>query len=211
MHTMGMFDYFYFKKDLPLTDEIRSSFPDTDWKEVKFQTKDFDNTMSKYTIEEDGNLYTEVVHGEYIEDSPEVQTERRKKDRFYWPRHFVESSRETMREHITATVDFYDLKKDKDGNEWWIEFRATLVTGELKSVELLKAEIHSTKAEVEESHSRLRKMISDHENHPWTKTRNILNKVTFGGYRKSVQKISRLILKAGSSVNDVGYWFTRTF
>ena len=61
---MRMFDNLIVKRKLPLSKELKKTFPDTDWSQEDFQTKDLDNTMTTYTIKGTG-LYWDKVDGEY--------------------------------------------------------------------------------------------------------------------------------------------------
>jgi hypothetical protein len=56
---MGMFSYIKCKKELPLTDELKSLYGK--WHEVEFQTKDLGNCLESYVISEQGELFEEIT------------------------------------------------------------------------------------------------------------------------------------------------------
>jgi hypothetical protein len=139
---MGMFDYVFCEKKLPLTKQIKKAFPNKDWTTTDFQTKSLDNTMTAYYIKKNGYLYTEKVEGEHVRTMSEAEEKKIKKQgKFCWPYKFVESSRTSVKEEITDTINFYDYSDDEEGNTWDIEFDAVFIKGKLKSLELVKAEI----------------------------------------------------------------------
>ena len=63
-----MFDTVSIKQELPLPEEIKNKF---DWWNHPFQTKDLDNCMSEYIINEYSELVEVVTEREYIPYSEE--------------------------------------------------------------------------------------------------------------------------------------------
>jgi hypothetical protein len=181
---MGMFDNLIVKRKLPLSKELKKAFPDTDWSQEDFQTKDLDNTMTTYTIKGTG-LYWDKVDGEMVRTMTEAEEKKaRKKKRWVWPYKFVESGRKTVKIPHHGTINFYHYKEDKEGNTWDIEFDAIFNAGKLESIELVKGEISSTAEENAAREKQWKDQLDAYESHPWTKTKKILNKITFGYWTK---------------------------
>lgn len=206
-----MFDNVICKKKLPLTKEIKKAFSNTDWTKVGFQTKDLDNTLSTYLIK-GTSLYVEEVKGEYVRTMSEEEAEKaRKKNRWVWPYKFEEKSRKTVKLSHHGVVNFYIYEDDKEGNTWDIEFDAVFSKGVLKSIKLVKGEITHTA----EENAALEKQWADrqdaYERHPWTKTKKVLNKVTFGYWSKFWgNNVSRALHWFGTKVQKLQLWVVRT-
>jgi hypothetical protein len=188
---MGMFDYIRVEKKLPLSEEIKKAFPKHDWSKQDFQTKDLDNTMSYYTVRKNGELYADIVEGKHVRIMTKKQEEEAKKTRkFVWPYKFKETARRSEKQTFSGTLSFYDLFNDQKGNTWWIEFESLFIKGKLKTVTLVKGEIHTTAEENKKREAAWKKQMEDHETHLWTKTRRILNKVTCNYWEKSARKVA---------------------
>jgi len=120
---MGMFDYITCQAPLPWPREILKP---TDY----FQTKDLENSMSSYTISENGRLC--VTKNEYkIVLVSEEEKQKRKKEagKFGFPsflgheydRELVSSTLDPV--SFTGSINFYDyLQRDDEPNDIWIEF-----------------------------------------------------------------------------------------
>lgn len=208
---MGMFDTIIVKRKLPLTKEIKKAFPTTDWSTEGFQTKDLDNTLTIFTIKGSG-LYYDQVEGDYVRVISEAEEKKKKKQgKWCWPFEFKETSRKTVKHNFHGTVNFYHYIDDAKGNTWDIEFDATFNKGKLEEIELVKGEISST---AEENEAREQKWIdiqTAYENHPWTKTKKILNKITFGYWSKFWgNKVSRSLYWLQQKVSKLQLWVIRT-
>lgn len=205
-----MFDYVFCERKLPLTKQIKKAFPNKDWTKADFQSKSLDNTMSAYYIKKNGYLYTEKVEGEHVRTMTEAEEKKIKKQgKFCWPYEFVESSRTSVKEEITDTINFYDYSEDDEGNTWDIEFDAVFVKGKLKSLELVKAEIITT-AEVNAANEKAwQDRLKAHENHPWTKTKKILNKITFRYWSTVWQNISKILGTWSKTLSSAQMWVLR--
>lgn len=207
---MGMFDTILVKRKLPLTKEIKKAFPDTDWAQESFQTKSLDNTMTIYTIKGTG-LYWDKVEGEHVRTMTEEEEKKaQKKKKFVWPYEFVEYSRKTVKEPFHGTINFYHYKEDKDNNTWDIEFDALFNTGKLVSIKLMKAEISSTAEENEAMEKQWQDRLDAYEAHPWTKTKKILNKITFGYWTKFWSNyVSRSLYWVAQKTQKLQLWVIR--
>jgi hypothetical protein len=209
---MGMFDNIYCERKLPLTKEIKKAFPNTDWTKEDFQTKDLDNTMTSYYIKKNGYLYTEKVEGEYVRTmSEEEENKIRKQSKFCWPHKFVETSRELVKETITETINFYSYEDDDKGNTWDIEFDAEIVKGKVKSIKLVKGEIAITAEKNAEAEKAWQDRLDAYERHPWTRTKKILNKITFGYWSRFWgNKVSRALYWVAQKMQKLRLWVIRT-
>jgi len=208
---MGMFDTILVKRKLPITKEIKKAFPDTDWTLEDFQTKDLDNTMTTYTIKGTG-LYWDKVEGEMVRTMTEAEEKKaRKKKRWVWPYKFVESSRKTEKISHHGVINFYHYKEDKDNNTWSIEFDALFDNGKLKSIKLTKAEITSTAEENAAREKEWQDHVNAYENHPWTKTKKVLNKITFNCWTKFWSNyVSRALYQVAQKTQKLQMWVIRT-
>lgn len=208
---MGMFDTILIKRKLPLSKELKKAFPDTDWTQEDFQTKDLDNTMSIYTIKGTG-LYWDKVEGEHVRVISEKEEEKmRKQKRFCWPYKFKETSRKTVKEPFHGTINFYHYKDDKEGNTWDIEFDAVFNNGKLENIKLIKGEISSTAEENAAREKVWKDRMDAHEAHPWTKTKKVLNKITFGYWTKFWGGVvSRNLYWVAQKTQKLQLWVIRT-
>jgi hypothetical protein len=208
---MGMFDNIFCERKLPLTKEIKKAFPGRDWSTVDFQTKSLNNTMTSYYIKKNGYLYTEKVEGDYVRVITEEEEKKIKKQgRFCWPYKFVEKRRTSNKEEVTATINFYDYSDDEEGNTWNIEFDAEFVKGKLFSLKLFKAEIITTAEENNAREIKWQEHWAAIENHPWTKIKKTLNKITFNRWTKFWSKVSKLLYKLQQKISALQIWIIKT-
>lgn len=208
---MGMFDTIYCERKLPLTKEVKKAFPDTDWSEADFQTKDLDNTMATYSIKRNGTLNFLRIEGETVRVISEKEEKKiRKQKKFCWPYEFVEKSRKYEKYVYTGLVNFYYYKEDKDDNTWDIEFTATFVKGKLTDLVLDSAEIIHTAEENAAGEKAWKDSLEAHERHPWTKTKKILNKITFGYWSRFWGNyVSRALYWIGQKLQKLQFWIVR--
>ena len=132
---MGMFDTIFCEHELPLPKEAGELKNPPDWKKWEFQTKSVvsqDESMflggfgETYTIEEDGQLYKEVVERELKEDEngkPEI----------------VERNEGIEKQFYTGEMLFYNAHMEEK-YDYWIEFLALFWKGDLKEISLSKWE-----------------------------------------------------------------------
>ena len=204
-----MFDTIIVNRKLPLTKEIKNAFPDTDWTDVDFQTKSLDNTMTTYTIKGNG-LYYDKVEGEYVRTMTEEEEKKeRKKHKWVWPVEFVESSRKTVKEPFHGTVNFYHYKEDKDDNTWDIEWDAVFNVGKLVSLKLVKGEIIRTSEQNAADEKQWKDRLEAYESHPWTKTKKVLNKITFGYWTTLWSNVSKILYTFQQKIQKLQIWIVR--
>ena len=134
---MGMFSYIKCKKELPLTDELKSL--SVKWNETQFQTKDLDNCLENYIISEDGELLEEVIEYEYT-----YYTEEEKKQKDHKPWNIVKDQKitkqETKKIDFHGKITFYETFDLNDQEDVWVDFDAYFIYGKLDKLELAKVE-----------------------------------------------------------------------
>jgi len=134
---MGMFSYIKCKKELPLTDELKSL--SVKWNEAAFQTKDLDNCLENYIISEDGELLEEVIEYEYT-----YYTEEEKKQKDYKPWNIVKDEKivkqETKKVDFHGKIIFYETFDLNDEESMWVDFTSYFIYGKLDKIELSKVE-----------------------------------------------------------------------
>jgi hypothetical protein len=207
---MGMFDYIQCERKLPLTKEAKKAFPDVNWSEESFQTKDLDCTLQTYCITKRGHLAVLKIEGEHVRTMSEKEEEKvRKQKKFCWPYKFVESSRKYEKYDYTGSVNFYYYNEDKDNNTWDLEFTAIFVKGKLTELVLDSAKIVTTAEENNANEKAWKEKMEAHEKHPWTKTKRILNKVTFNYWDTFWKNIARIFSKWSQSLSSAQMWILR--
>ena len=147
-----MFDYLFCEYPLPLPEEAKNLKADfakgvkapINWSEFEFQTKDFGGNLEKYTIEEDGQIYKEIINREVVEGTDGTIE-------------MVEKSDGIEKISHTGEVIFYGLHLDDD-NDYWVEFTALFWKGELKEISLNEWSVESNK-ERKEAQERLSQTI----------------------------------------------------
>ena len=132
-----MFSYIKCKKELPLTDELKSL--SVKWDELQYQTKDLDNCLENYIISEDGELLEEVIEYEYT-----YYTEEEKKQKDHKPWNIVKDKKiikqETEKVDFHGKITFYETFDLNDLESIWVDFHAYFVYGKLDKLELAKVE-----------------------------------------------------------------------
>jgi hypothetical protein len=129
---MGMYDSVKVKQELPLPEEIKNKW---DWKEHNFQTKDLDNYLGDYIINEYRELVEVVVEREYI---PYTKEERKKLDLKPWDlwKEIKEGPTTYKNTEYHGALTFYTYESFDDETDFWVEFKAYFVYGKLDKIEL---------------------------------------------------------------------------
>ena len=132
-----MFSYIKCKKELPLTDELKSL--SVKWNETQFQTKDLDNCLENYIISEDDELLEEVIEYEYTYYTDE---ERKQKDHKPWSTIKDQKiiKQETKNVDFHGKITFYEKFDINDQESIWVDFDAYFIYGKLDKLELAKVE-----------------------------------------------------------------------
>ena len=132
-----MFNYIKCDYPLPLSEEALKLEPQPDWKEIEFQTKSLsDSALDVYTIEEDGQMYKELVDREVISNEAGALV-------------LNENPQGVEKVNYTGEIDFYTVHED-EGYDYWVEFRALFWKGDLKELDLkeFKKEDNAARLEV---------------------------------------------------------------
>lgn len=208
---MGMFDYIHCEKKLPLTKEIKKAFPNTDWSKESFQTKSLHNTMETYCITKRGDLTILKVEGEHVRVITEEEEKKAKKQgKFCWPYDFTETGRSYEKYDYTGSVNFYFYEEDKDDNTWDLEFTAIFVKGKLTNLVLDSAKIIHTAEENAANEKAWKDTLEAHEKHPWTKTKKVLNKITFNYWNTFWRNVAKIFSKWSRYLSKAQMWILRT-
>ena len=134
-----MFDEIKVKHDLLLPEEIKSL--DIDWKEVRFQTKDLENLLDEYLINNDA-LYQRIVELEYIEYTEEEKKQNRKSKKFFpiYKDVIEKSSYHKKMDDFHGSINFYHYGELNDEEDFMVDFIAHFSYGNLDRIKLLKFE-----------------------------------------------------------------------
>ena len=205
-----MFDYIKCEMPLPLNKKEQAKFSNINWKDIGFQTKDTDCTMSTYAIK-NSKLYGLHVDGKNVRVISEKEEKKIKRQgRFCWPYEFKEKSRKYKLEKFTGDIYFYDSIYDEEGNEYWAEFSGKFVNGMLEG-KLKKVEIRlsQTAEEIKKNDEEWQKKLIEEEAKFNNKARKFLRKITFGYWRIFWFRLGRIISKIGNKLNKVDIWINR--
>jgi hypothetical protein len=208
---MGMFDTIYIKKEIPLNKKQKEIFGHIKWDDQPFQTKDLDNSLSVYTLNKNGKLYTTKIEGEQVRTMTEAEEKKeRKKHRWVWPYKFKETSRKEVFVKYTGIISFYDMVVDKKGNEWWLDFEAKIISGSLKGkFQTIKCEINRTKQEIDKDEAHWKKITEDYSKKLSTKFKKFMNRITFSYWYKFWNFTSKIIRKFGEKLNSFSFWIIK--
>lgn len=134
---MGMYDNIICKKELPLTEELKS-FP-VKWNEIIFQTKDLENCLIDYFISEDGELFEEVMEREYVYYTEE---EKKSKDFKSWNivKDVIEKNKHNKKLDFHGKIVFYSIEEISDTEDVWVDFEAYFIYGKLDQIKLVKVQ-----------------------------------------------------------------------
>jgi len=135
-----MFDTITCKYPLPRPDNPME-LKDFNFNSTSFQTKDLENVLDDYEIREDGSLWIRRTESEHVEGDKKAKSFI---DRFGHMKLIKEWWEPTK---FTGVIEFYnsigfDGEVDRDSYEkdYWVEFIATFVDGQITTVGLLKFE-----------------------------------------------------------------------
>jgi hypothetical protein len=114
---------------------------DFNFNDISFQTKDLENGLDNYEIAEDGSLWIRRTESEYVEGDEKAKSLM---GRFGHMELIKERWEPTK---FTGVVEFYnnigfDSAFDRDSceNDYWVEYIATFVDGQITTIGLLKFE-----------------------------------------------------------------------
>lgn len=158
---MGMFDNILVKQKLPLPKEVENL--NIVWENITFQTKDLDNCLGEYTINEEGKLTELLVEKEYI---PFTKEERKQKNARPWDlwKEVIEKSRTIKLIPYHGKITFYTNESFTDEKDFWIEFEAYFIYGQLDKIELKE---FNTYESYKISNKRWEENNLKRQKHPW--------------------------------------------
>mgnify|MGYP006274866223 CR=1 FL=1 len=130
---MGMFDTIAWGEKLPFSKEMKElGLNKSDW---EFQTKDLDNVLSVYFVQNKKLFLQKYKINEWVEGDSKA---KHLTDRLGYLRRdepYLELAA------VTCSIRMYDHRYDvQDKWDCWIEYEANFVKGKLKSVKLSKFE-----------------------------------------------------------------------
>jgi hypothetical protein len=206
-----MFDSITCELPLPLNKKEQKTFSNINWNEIVFQTKDTDCTLSSYIIRKNGKLYGLSIEGKNVRVISEKEEKKIKKQgRFCWPYEFKEKSRKYKFEKFTGDLCFYDSIYDGEGNEWWVEFTAKFVDGNLQGkIRKIKIKFERTAKEIKKNEDDYQKSIEADRKKFHNRFRKFMNKITFNYWRYTWFSIGKGIRKIRNSINNFDIWINR--
>ena len=123
---MGMYDTIVCEYPLPMPDDPKGYTGSDD-----FQTKDFDQSLATYTIDENGQLFIHRFEGEW-------EPGNKDSDSFIGKLGYFKTTK-TWQEQLntTTTIVFYDyIHSENTDYDYLIEYEAVFVVGKMTSVKL---------------------------------------------------------------------------
>jgi len=194
---MGMYDTLKVKKQLPLPEEVKSL--DIKWTEIEYQTKSFDNTLSEYTISEDGKLREIIIEREYI---PYTEEEKKAKKIKSWPlfKDVIEKSKEEKELNHHGVVRFYCYERFDEDNDFFIDYDAYFTYGKLDKIEIAEFK----KFEVERD--RLDNLFAEHKKFK-NRAKRFVAKYT--GWNWFWGKVARVLLLIISCIEKIRVFIYR--
>jgi hypothetical protein len=208
---MGMFDNITCELPLPLNKKEQKTFSNINWKDVVFQTKDTECTLSTYSIRKNGKLYGLFIEGKNVRVISEKEEKKiRKKGKFCWPYEFKEKSRKYKFEKFTGDLYFYDSIFDEEGNEYWAEFSGKFLSGVLQG-KLKKVEIRlsQTAKEIKKNDENFKNLIAKEQAKLSSKIKRTLNKYTCGYWRMFWITLGGYIRKFVNKIQYLDIWINR--
>jgi hypothetical protein len=206
-----MFDSIKCELPLPLNKKEQVKFSNTDWKNMVYQTKDLDCTLSTYIIRKNGKLYGLFINGENVRVISEKEENKiRKQGKFCWPYEFKEKSRKYKFEKFTGDLYFYDSIFDDEGNEYWAEFSGKFLNGVLQG-KLKKVEIRlsQTAQDIKKNEEDWQEKIAKEQTKLSNRIKRTLNKYTFGYWRRFWLKLGSYIRKFANKIQHLDIWINR--
>ena len=190
---MGMFDSIQVKKDLEIPDEIKNL---KDWKNHNFQTKDLDNCLSDYIINEYNELVEVIVDRKYI---PHTKEERKNSDIKPWNlwKDVIEGEKTYKIIDYHGIINFYTYDSIDDDTDFWLDYKAYFIYGKLDKIEFLEFRKDS---ERKLSNKKFFEELEKEKKSFWYKFKKIAK---FLGWNWFWKKIALFCYKASGALNRV--------
>lgn len=117
-----MFDGLICEYKLPLPEDM-GELSEINWNEFEFQTKSLDNTLDRYTIEDDGQMYQEKTKQNFVDDPVHAHGG------------YVEIIEDGIeKSYFTGELVFYTWIPQEE-YDYYIEFKSLFWKGDLKEIE----------------------------------------------------------------------------
>jgi len=146
---MGLFDRIIVKYPLPLPLEVVDYLPDIYDKE--FQTKDLENLLIDYILEEDGKLYEVRVEREWVDD-----------DDSFLKGYFKAVKEEILPSNYYGIVNFYAYERlhqgTNKGMDVSIDYLAKFNDGQLVNLELFNYRIEDSSDDIKRTNDFYKEM-----------------------------------------------------
>ena len=144
-----MFDGIICEYKLPLPEDL-GELSEISWNEFEFQTKSLENTLDKYTIEDDGQIYREKTKEKFIDDPVHAHGG------------YIEITEDGIeKSYFTGELIFHTLIPQEE-HDYYIEFKALFWKGDLKEIERIEwdEKDNSHRKEEEKRHEDLHKKVT---------------------------------------------------
>jgi len=198
---MGMFDEVIVKKDFPIPEEIKDF---GDWKNHLFQTKDLDNTMSIYIINEYDELVEKRTEREYIPYTEEERKKLKPKPWNIW-KEVIEGETTYINTNYHGVLNFYTYEHLNDEEDFNLEYNAYFVYGKLDKIELLNFEKSENYLI---NNEKIRQRIEEEKKKPWNRFKTLLYPL---GWRWFWRKIENGIYKIEKTLGTLRMFLIRYF
>jgi hypothetical protein len=190
---MGMYDEIYVKQDLPLPEEIKNLF---DWKNYRFQTKDLDNCLGEYIINEYNELVEVITEREYIPYTEKEKKELKPKPWSIW-KEVIEKEKTYKNINYHGIIKFYTFDSLNEDNNFWVDFQAYFVYGKLDKIELLEFKIDS---EGKKRNKEFFKEMERRKKEPWNLFKTY---ASYLGWSWFWRKLNKCLFKVSSFIDGV--------
>jgi hypothetical protein len=197
---MGMFDYLYCKKELPLCRAVKDL--KINWKKVDFQTKDLDSIMDTYEITAAGRL--RVRHPSWrFDNNPEAEKPKFKNINYTGSINFYTNVYSDTKYSSLEWGEITDETIEEcEALEYWVEFVAIFHKGKLEALEWFKTDIHPVKEQLINQKNWHEERMKK-ESKLGFKIKNTLRKVP--GYKKLIKSLQRFVSFQSKIVNKLYY------
>lgn len=200
---MGMFDDIVVKVEIPLPTELKSL--NIDWKNYKFQTKDLDNCLLEFFINEEGFLYEHIVEREYISYTQEERKSKKIKPWDIWKEVIEKETYDKKIEDYHGKILFYTYDKYDENNDYWVEFYAYFIYGKLDKIELKEFKKEKSRTI---SNQQFINEYKKQQKHPW----NIFKKyASYIGWTWFWKKTSNVFYKLSNLFSKIQTFINKFF
>ena len=179
-----MFDEIKVKYDLPLPEDIKDL--DVNWKEVRFQTKDLENLMDEYLIENNA-LYQRIVELEYIEFTEEEKKQNKKSKRWFplYKDVIEKSSYHKKIDDFHGSINFYHYDQLNDNEDFVVDFIAHFIYGNLDRIQFLKFEKFESRRITNEE---WKLKMEEEARKPWNRFKHYANYIGWRSFWRIVDR-----------------------